>query len=187
MTDPAPLILTLALDPAAFAYFDARRRRHFPPERNLIPAHLTLFHALPGAEAATILRDLDEACARRPPLTLSVTGLRSLGRGVAYRIESPDLAALRRDLAARWSAWLTPQDRQPHQPHVTVQNKVDPAAARATLAELAAAFAPFGATGSGLDLWRYRGGPWEAVAHVAFAAPTPPWRSGWRCRPPPRC
>jgi len=171
MSDPAPLILTVALDAGALAFFDARRRRHFPPERNLIPAHLTLFHALPGAEVATILRDLEEAAGRRPPLSLAVAGLRSLGRGVAYRIESPDLAELRRDLAARWLAWLTPQDRQPHQPHVTVQNKVDPSVARATLAELAAAFAPFTATGRGLDLWRYRGGPWEAVAQVAFADP----------------
>jgi 2'-5' RNA ligase len=170
MTDPAPLIVTLALDPGAFAYFDARRRRHFPPERNLIPAHLTLFHALPGAEVATILRDLEEAAGRRPPLGLTVTGLRLLGRGVAYRIESPDLAALRQELAARWLHWLTPQDRGRHQPHVTVQNKVDPAVARATLAALEAAFTPFAATAQGLDLWRYRGGPWETVAHMPFAA-----------------
>ena len=44
----APLILTLRFDGEAFARLDDLRRAHFPPERNQIPAHLTLFHALPG-------------------------------------------------------------------------------------------------------------------------------------------
>jgi uncharacterized protein DUF29 len=39
----------------------------FPPERNLIPAHLTLFHHLPGAELTQVLADLRTACARPAP------------------------------------------------------------------------------------------------------------------------
>ena len=46
----APLILTLAFDEATFARFDGLRRRHFPDALNLIPAHATLFHHLPGEE-----------------------------------------------------------------------------------------------------------------------------------------
>ena len=38
---PAPLILTLALDDVAQAYFDALRRQHFPPKINYLTAHLT--------------------------------------------------------------------------------------------------------------------------------------------------
>ncbi|HYD99382.1 MAG TPA: 2'-5' RNA ligase family protein [Alphaproteobacteria bacterium] len=169
MPDTAPLILTLALDAAAFARFDALRRAHFPPERNHIPAHLTLFHHLPGGELPAIAAALAEAAGRRAPFPLAVTGLRPLGRGVAYAIESPPLLALRGALAARWAAWLTPQDRQPLRPHVTVQNKVAPAAAAALLAELAAEFAPWTATAEGLLLWRYRGGPWEAAGRFPFA------------------
>ena len=45
-----PLILTLALDDLSFARFDALRREHFPPTLNRIPAHVTLFHHLPGEE-----------------------------------------------------------------------------------------------------------------------------------------
>ena len=168
MSDPAPLILTLAMDAASAAVFDGLRQRHFPPARNLIPAHLTLFHHLPGREIDAVTADLDAVCAAHAPFDITVTGLRSLGRGVAYTLESATLAALRQELAARWAGWLTPQDRQKHQPHVTVQNKVDPEDARALLRELQAGFAPFQITGEGLDLWHYRGGPWQPARRFVF-------------------
>lgn len=49
-----PLILALKLEQPAFERLDALRRAYFPPERNVIPAHLTLFHALPGDQEAAI-------------------------------------------------------------------------------------------------------------------------------------
>ncbi|MEJ7664833.1 MAG: hypothetical protein WKG07_37635 [Hymenobacter sp.] len=42
-----------------------------------------------------------------------------------------------------------------------MQNKVDPAVARALLAELSAGFGRSDVQGTGLALWAYRGGPWE--------------------------
>ena len=161
-----PLILTLALDPAAQARFDALRAAHFPPERNHLAAHVTLFHALPDASA---VREDVRAAAERPAFPVRVTGLRSLGRGVAYVLQAPELTDLRRELAYGWDALLTPQDRQRHSPHVTVQNKVAPDRARALLAELSEGFAPYDVTGTGLALWRYLGGPWEHVETAAFA------------------
>jgi 2'-5' RNA ligase len=162
--DPiAPLILTLQLDERSFAFFDRQRRRYFPPERNFIPAHLTLFHALPGEHLASIQHDVETFISGRTAFTLDVTGLRSLGRGVAYSLESTQLMNLRRQLALAWNDWLKPQDRQNHNPHVTVQNKVDPTAARALLEELRDSFEPFQVEAVGLDLWWYRGGPWEKV------------------------
>jgi 2'-5' RNA ligase len=179
MSDPAPLILTLALDEASFAFFDDQRRRFFPPERNFIPAHLTLFHALPGTEMETIAADLERICRDCPAFSIAVTGLRSLGRGVAYVVQSPELSELRGHLAQLWGAWLTPQDRHKLQPHVTVQNKVAPDEAKALLRELQSEFAPFTATADGLLLWRYRGGPWEPVSRFHFAAASPP---AWNTR-----
>jgi 2'-5' RNA ligase len=164
----APLILTLALDERAFAFFNEQRRRYFPPKRNFIPAHLTLFHALPGEHGDDIARHLEAKALALRPFPLHVTGLRSLGRGVAYSLASPELASLRDDLAGQWATWLTPQDRQKHQPHVTVQNKVEPQKARELLTQLTDAFEPFAATGTGMDLWRYRGGPWEEVRRFHF-------------------
>ena len=169
LMDPAaPLILTLQFDERSFAFFDAQRRRYFPPERNFIPAHLTLFHALPGEHLASIERDIEAHASRRHPFGLDVTGLQPLGRGVAYALASTELAQLRRDLALHWNDWLKPQDRQNHQPHVTVQNKVHPSAARALLEELSDGFRPFHAEAIGLELWWYRGGPWERVRAFAF-------------------
>ncbi|WP_460503719.1 2'-5' RNA ligase family protein, partial [Hymenobacter agri] len=98
-----------------------------------------------------------------------VAGLRSLGRGVAFTLENDELRALHRRLQAEFADYLIPQDRQKLQPHITVQNKVDPAAARQLLAELQAGFAPFEALGTGLHLWAYRGGPWESLAEFPFA------------------
>jgi 2'-5' RNA ligase len=165
---PSPLILTLRLDDASQEMFNALRRAHFPPERNHIPAHLTLFHHLPGEEEAAIRATLAETCSEREPMTLRVSGLRSLGRGVAYRLESTSLHALRAELAREWEPWLTPQDRQKHAPHITVQNKVSPEVARATHERLQAEFVPFEARGKGLLLWRYLGGPWEPVGEYSF-------------------
>ena len=63
---------------------------------------------------------------------------------------------------------LSPQDRQPYRPHVTVQNTVTAATARATPAELSGAYAPWSATAVGLEVWAYRAGPWEARTFEPF-------------------
>ena len=165
----APLILTLGFDAATFARLDTARRAYFPPERNLIPAHLTLFHALPGKAIAAVAARLTEVTAATSPLPLRIASLRFLGRGVAYEVEAPALRALRATLAEAWRDWLTPQDRQGWRPHVTVQNKVAAEQARATLAELQADFTPWDATGEGLLLWHYRGGPWDAAGRFPFS------------------
>jgi 2'-5' RNA ligase len=166
--EPAPLILTLALDAASQTYFNDLRQRHFPPKINYLAAHLTLFHHLPGAERAAISATLRQLSQALGPLPLPVTGLRSLGRGVAFTLENAALRALHRQLQAAFAPHLTPQDQQKLQPHVTIQNKVEPAAARQLLAELQADFAPFEAVGTGLHLWEYRGGPWASVAEFGF-------------------
>lgn len=162
-----PLILTLTLDAAAQSRFDALRTAHFPPERNHLAAHITLFHALPGEHQGAVLTDL-AAEVRRPPFPVRVSGLRSLGRGVAYVLQSPELDRVRAALAERWQPWLTPQDSRRHSPHVTVQNKVAPDVARALLAELSRDFSPYDVQADGLALWRYLGGPWEPVALLPF-------------------
>lgn len=169
-----PLILTLALDAASQAHFDALRKQHFPPTINYLAAHLTLFHHLPGAELAAVRTQLQAVAQATPPLPLRVAGLRSLGRGVAFTLENPDLLALHRRLQADFANDLTPQDRQKLQPHITIQNKVDPTAARQLLAALQAGFEPFAATGTGLHLWAYRGGPWESLATFPFSGPGQP-------------
>ncbi|MCW4114195.1 2'-5' RNA ligase family protein [Aurantimonas sp. MSK8Z-1] len=168
MDDSAPLIMTLALDEASLTRFEAVRRRLFPPERNRVPAHLTLFHKLPGAARATVVSVLYASAEQTLPFDVDVTGVRFIGRGNAFALDSPRLLDLRLRLAQRFAEWLTPQDRQPFQPHVTVQNKVDAGRARQDHAELCAAFSPWTSRAIGLDLWHYRGGPWERAASFSF-------------------
>jgi len=162
-----PLIVTLLLEEAAQQRFDRLREQHFPRERNHLAAHVTLFHALPGEHLDAVRADL-AAAADRPSFDVAVTGVRFLGRGVAYSLESSDVAALRSRLVEAWRPWLTPQDRQKHAPHVTVQNKVAPAVARALHERLLAEFVPYDVRARGLGLWRYLGGPWEAVDEYSF-------------------
>lgn len=165
----APLVLTLQLDPDAQDRFDALRRAHFPPERDHLAAHVTLFHAVPGEHERQVRSDVAQV-ARRRPYEVDVVQVRSLGRGVAYDLRSAELAAQRAELARRWAPWLTPQDARPHAPHVTVQNKVDPAVARRLLEQLQAGFVPYAVPATGLALWRYLGGPWEPLAAYPFGA-----------------
>ena len=167
---PAPLILTLQMDERSQEHFDRLRELHFPPERNYLRAHLTLFHKLPGEREAEISAELHEMCREREPLALTVTGLRFLGRGVAYELSSPHLPALRRELVRSWGPWLGAQDSQGFKPHITVQNKVAPEQARGLHEELQAAFSPFEVEGLGLSLWRYLDGPWEGAGTFHFGA-----------------
>lgn len=166
--DPRPLILTALLEPHIQARFEALRRAHFPPALNRVPAHVSLFHHLPGSELDAVKRRLKALCGDMPPPAVEVTGLKLLGRGVAYKLRTPLLSSLRAELADGWSTLLIPQDRAGFDPHVTVQNKVTPAEAKATLAALSASFLPFATHAIAVAIWRYCDGPWEALGSVAF-------------------
>lgn len=90
---------------------------------------MTLFNHLPPSAAREFKQRLDaetRGCARSTAL---LRGLMSFGRGVAFRVDSPDLEDIQAQLADAFAGSLTLRDQQRWQHHVTVQNKVDPAAA----------------------------------------------------------
>jgi hypothetical protein len=162
-----PLILTAVLDPASQARFEAARQALFPPQRNQVPAHVTLFHQLPGAEEVAVLRGVSTAC-ESPASPFATTGLRFLGFGTAYMLEMPGIGAVRQQLARAWDGWLTAQDRRPWSPHVTVQNKAPPDEAKRVHAALLAAFEVERGFVVGLAVWRYLGGPWSLLGSYPF-------------------
>ena len=166
MTDFRPLILTARPDAASLARFEALRRAHYPAALNRVPAHISLFHQLPGSELMAVIGRLRLAAREHPAPEAEAVGLRSLGRGVAITLRSPGLAALHADLSEAWEPLLIPQDRHRFAGHVTIQNKATPEAARATLAALTAGFVPWTFRVTGIDVWRYLDGPWEHL-HVA--------------------
>ena len=163
-----PLIVTALFPSAVQDELDDRRRRFFPPDRRVVGAHLTLFHALPGdadREAREVLDELTDAAA--PQARVDEPFL--MGRGVAHRVVSPGLEGVRAAVASRFAGRLTRQDASRWSPHVTVQNKVEPAEARRTLDVVAAEHVVRETTVTALALWRYRGGPWDPVSQHPFA------------------
>ena len=164
-----PLILTAELDPASFERYDALRQAHFPDRGYRLPAHLTLFHQLPGGAQPQIEADLAAVAAAAAPVPLRFASLFGMGRGVAVAVEAPGLKALHRRLRALWEGDLTDQDRG-LRPHVTIQNKVSKEAARRLLSGLSPGFEPHDGLCTGLRLWHYRGGPWEPAARFGFSA-----------------
>ena len=163
----APLIVSALLGAEDFAWLDALRRAHFPPERNRLPAHLTLFHHLPPSLYPELKHRLGDAVRATPPRA-EVTGLIDLGGGVALRIVSPGLENIRADLAESFQDVLTPQDRARWRPHVTIQNKVSFSEARALKRRLEADFRPCPLRIDGLAVSAYRDGLWEPVSRHMF-------------------
>lgn len=168
MQAPLPCIVTLLLDEEASRFFNALRKNYFPPAVNYLSAHLTLFHHLPSTEEK-IKTDLQRWAAQTKAFVLQVTSVVSIGKGVAYKIESSELQKLHKGMQGEWQPWLTPQDKQKLWPHLTVQNKVSPAVAKETLQLLQKDFWPFTVQASGFALWHYEGGPWRFEKNYTFA------------------
>ena len=161
------LIVTAELAPADLAWLDALRRHHYPADRNLVPAHLTMFHALPPSLESEARHRLAQAASSKPPRA-TVAGLMDLGGGVAFRVVSEDLDRIRGDLSDAFHGMLGAQDSTGWRPHVTIQNKVPNREAQRLLSALEASFQlrPLGIRG--LALHRYLGGPWETLHSWAF-------------------
>ncbi|WP_345719669.1 2'-5' RNA ligase family protein [Qipengyuania qiaonensis] len=164
----APLIVTAQLPRDLHARFTAMRTAHFPPERNYLEAHVTLFHALPAmceGEACILLKRL---AAEFAPVAAQVEGMMSLGGGTAIRLSSHGMLEVRAMIADHFRGLLTQQDQHAPRLHVTVQNKVTAKEAKALQAVLAGEIEPGPFAFRGLQLFRYRGGPWEQIRDFTF-------------------
>lgn len=157
-------VLTAEMDDDSFGWLDALRRANFPPERNVLPAHLTLFHKL-APDQIDRLRLLELPSA---PLQLRFDAVTFLGAGVAIRIQSDGLERLRADAKTVMGGELSRQDKQRWRPHVTVQNKVPAEIARQLHQRLTSDFVTRAGTANGLLIWEYLGGPWKDAGRIAL-------------------
>ena len=164
------LIVTAEFGPEDFAWLNTLRTLHFPPERNQLPAHLTLFHAIPPSAEQELRTRLREA-ASGPAPGARIIGLMDLGGGVAFRVVSDDLDSIRGEIADDLHGLLSAQDSRGWRPHVTIQNKVAPKLARELRQSIEKGFGPRPLKISGLALHRYLGGPWEPLGRYAFRQP----------------
>jgi hypothetical protein len=107
-----PLILTARIAERDLETFDRLRRAHFPPDRNFLRAHLTMFHRLPVGYSERIVAALERAAGGVDTMTAEISGLQHLGAGVAYSINCQPLQDIRTRLKAEFASWLGPQDMQ---------------------------------------------------------------------------
>ena len=161
------LIITAELGAEDQAWLDRLRRAHYPVERNRLPAHLTMFHALPPSSEAEVRSRLSRLADGRRPNAM-IDGIMDLGGGVAFRVVSTDLDRIREELASGFHGLLSAQDAGGWRPHVTIQNKVSPKTARALAEALRRDFRPRSIGIRGLGLHRYQDGPWQQLAIYPF-------------------
>ena len=162
-----PLIVTAELASEDLAWLNDLRRYYYPAQRNRVPAHITMFHAIaPSAEAE--LRQILRTMAGESPPQAWVAGIMNLGGGVAFRIASDGLDAIRAEIAHRLRGLLTAQNSAGWSAHVTIQNKVPPREAKTLIQALGDNFTRRPVRISGLGLHRYLGGPWETLRTFPF-------------------
>jgi hypothetical protein len=164
----APIIITAEMGKTDQAWANGLRAKHFPPERNFLDAHITLFHHLPPSHLPEIKSRLAALAGECSPPVAHLAEVMTLGRGVAYRVDSPELLSIRDELAEEFRGLLIPQDQARPRLHVTVQNKVEPAVAKALHAELSSTFRSRPLIIAGLSAYYYRSGPWEHIATWKF-------------------
>ena len=157
-------ILTAELDPENFAWLDGLRRDHFPSERNLLQAHLTLFHRLSSAQMGR----LGEVRLPRDPIPLLLDDPLLLGFGVAIRVQSPELDHVRDATRLVMGREFSRQDSERWRAHVTIQNKVTSDDARRLHQQLATGFQPRAGAATALLVWEYLNGPWKPVDRLPF-------------------
>lgn len=163
-----PFILTAKLPPDIHAWADSLRRRHFPPERNHLHAHVTMFHAFAPSLLEELKDFIPQVAREFAPPEAEITGLMDLGKGTAIRLLSPQLLGIRAMIADHFHGMLTDQDLHEPRPHITIQNKVTKEEARALQAELAPQIERRRFAFTALELHLYRGGPWEFVKGAPF-------------------
>ncbi len=164
----APIIITADMGKADQAWANGLRRAHFPAERNFVDAHITLFHHLPPSHLPEIKSRLAALVQDYPAPVAHLRDVMLLGKAVAFRVDSPELLGLREALADGFRGLLIPQDQAQPRLHITVQNKVEQAAAKALHAHLLENFRPRPLAISGLSAHYYRGGPWEHIGRWSF-------------------
>jgi hypothetical protein len=164
----APIIITADMGKGDQAWANGLRRVHYPAERNFVDAHITLFHHLPPGHAPEIKSRLAALVKGYPAPSAYLSDVMLLGKAVAFRVDSPELLAMRDELANSFRGLLIPQDQATPKLHITIQNKVESSVAKALHVQLLETFRVRPIAISGLSAFYYRNGPWEHIGRWAF-------------------
>jgi 2'-5' RNA ligase len=168
-----PLILTFKLDSDSQQRLDRWRGAHFPKDRNFLKAHLTIYHQLPGQMLKGIQESLTTFVKSHAVIPLRFDRLMMRQGFVGVGVTSEEMLIYKSELNALFHADLRAQDRQPYRPHVTVTNKGSPREAENVFRQLEAEFEPWDGQILALELYHYRGGPWELADIFEFSGDQP--------------
>lgn len=163
-----PLILTAQLPSDLQGWATRLRRLHYPPDRNRLDAHVTLFHSLPPGSEGELRTRLSRLAAITPPPPARLSGIMDLGQGTALQLDSPAMLDLRDDIADFCHGLLTAQDQARPRLHITIQNKVSKQTARALQSELYQTLEPVDFRFAGLALHAYDDGLWNLLQEWRF-------------------
>lgn len=164
----SPLVITLKMDQISYQRLNSWRERYFPPIRNYLTAHLTLYHHLPSEHVNWIKSEIAALCSQRSPFPMNFKGLECSGSFVGILVDAPEILKIKEHLNQVFANFLKAQDRQKIRPHVTLVNKVSPEEARKSQEEIALEFSPWSGRAEGIEIHFYQHGPWSFHSEVLF-------------------
>jgi 2'-5' RNA ligase len=164
-------VLTLKTSEEIAQQMQMLRQKWFPADRLKIPAHITLFHALPESQLAQVSSHIDSIALRIKRFEISTGRIVKMKKGVLVNLEagSDEARHIFVSLRTSWWEWLSEQDKS-FKAHWTVQNKEE------DQLRVDEAFRDTHRIGAGLGwatglvLWRYeKNGMWTKAKEVEFA------------------
>jgi hypothetical protein len=165
---PVPFIVTAVLPPDILAWADGLRRQHYPPDRNRLVAHVTLFHSFAPSLRDELRGVLAEMAGEFSAPSASINDTLDLGSGTALAVKSSGMDQIRALIAEHFHGALTAKDLHEPRLHITIQNKVIRRLAIALQQELAISLRARDFAFRGLALHIYRTTHWDTVGEWPF-------------------
>jgi 2'-5' RNA ligase superfamily len=167
MKNKKSLIITLKIDEVSQAFFNEKRKQHFPAYANFTEAHITLLHKLPS-DKNMVYETLQQLCDTKI-FAMQVVGIKNIENFVAYDIDSTTLQNIHSEMQIAFANMLNEKDREILWPHVTVHNKATVYKAFKTHEKLLEDFKPFSITAIGFTTWFYAKKQWTKNEDYFFS------------------
>ena len=160
--DEEKYIVALRTDSKHHTALNNLRKCYFPQSLNKVPAHVCLFHALPGSQLPRIRGDIGDVVRKSTPSFIRTLPPRSFANehGVALPVDAPIALKIFEVLKSKWRLFLSKQDHS-FRAHYTVANQLDEAACLRVLEEVQKTFTRSEGQVIGLTMARYEKGFWK--------------------------
>lgn len=166
-TTKKSLIVTLKIDDTSQAFFNEKRKKHYPAYANFVDAHITLFHKLPS-DKNIVYQTLQQLCNTKV-FEMQVVALKNIENFVAYDISSSTLQDIHGEMQTVFAKMLNEKDKEILWPHITIHNKATVYKAFKTHEKLLEDFKQFNITAIGFTTWFYAKKAWIKKEDYLFA------------------